>query len=75
MIRGQSGAAMLDIFGAPPLRTWSVHCLPGMLPNGQTVKTFTSLSAFDGYVGQLRALGLSVSFDNPVTATVTPCHE
>ena len=67
----QSGAGMLDMFSVPaPRRTWLVQCPPGMLAQGHTIKRFTSVDAFDGYVGELRARGLVVRFDSPFAATV-----
>lgn len=54
---------------APTL--YRVHCRPGMLAAGQRVKSFTSVDAFDGYVGELRRLGVSVSFNSPALAIVS----
>lgn len=51
--------------------TFSVHCRPGMLALGRTIKTFTSVEAFDGYVGALRRLGVVVSFQSPAVAIVS----
>lgn len=65
----QSGAGMLDMF-SKPARTWVVHCPPGMLHGGATSKTFTSVTAFDGYVAELRRLGREVTFPSPAVAKV-----
>ena len=51
--------------------TYTVHCLPGMLAFGRTCKTFDSVTAFDGYISTVRALGLVVSFQSPTVATIT----
>ena len=51
--------------------TYTAHCLPGMLAHGRTCKTFTSVEAFDGYVGAVRRLGLVVTFQSPTVATVS----
>ena len=64
-INGQSGAGML-----PPLRTYTIACPPGMLVDGQTVKTFVSVTAFDGYISQLRESGYVVAFTSPFVAAV-----
>ena len=50
---------------------YTVHCLPGMLAAGRTCKTFTSVYAFDGYIGTVRRLGLVVTFQSPTAATIT----
>jgi len=47
--------------------TYRIQCPIGMLHTG-TVKVFTSVSAFDGYVGQLRASGFVVLFEAPFFA-------
>lgn len=41
--------------------TWAAH-------RGPCVRTFTSVQAFDGYIGQLRKAGSLVSFIDPFTA-------
>ena len=50
---------------------YTVHCLPGMLAYGRTCNTFASVTAFDGYVSTIRALGLIVTFQSPTAATIT----
>ena len=64
-ITGQSGAGML-----PPLRTYTIACPPGMLPDGKSVKSFASVTAFDGYISQLRKSGYVVAFTSPFVAAV-----
>lgn len=66
----QSGAGMLSMYSAPA-RVYTVHTPAGMLPDGKTSKPFSSVEAFDGYVAQVRALGLVVSFDSPLVARVS----
>lgn len=51
--------------------TYTVNCPAGMLAAGRTCKTFSSVDAFDGYVGALRRLGLVVCFTSPAVATVS----
>lgn len=51
-------------------RAWFICCPPGMLHGGATSKTFTSITAFDGYVAKVRALGRHVTFTSPVIAKV-----
>ena len=51
--------------------SYIVHCPAGMLAHGRTCKTFSSVDAFDGYVGALRRLGLVVCFTSPAVATVS----
>lgn len=51
--------------------TYRVNCPKGMLALGRIHKTFTSVDAFDGYVGALRRLGVSVSFQSPAVASVS----
>ena len=53
-----------------PVRTWLVQCPPGMLANGASVRRFTGVDAFDGYVREVRAQGYTVTFNSPFTATV-----
>jgi len=48
--------------------TYCVQCPIVMLHNARTVKFFTSVFAFDGYVGQLRASGFVVLFEGPFVA-------
>lgn len=50
---------------------YTVHCPVGMLALGRTLKTFTSVEAFGGYVGALRRLGVAVSFQSPAVAIVS----
>ena len=64
-ITGQSGAGML-----PPLHTYTIACPPGMLPDGHAVKTFWSVTAFDGYISHLRKSGYAVTFSSPFAAVV-----
>lgn len=51
-------------------KIYQVECPPGMLADGQHIKRFTSLQAFEGYVAQLRKLGCTVHWNSPFTATV-----
>ena len=51
--------------------TYTAHCLPGMLAHGRTCKTFSSVTAFDGYISTIRVLGLVVTFQLPTVATVS----
>lgn len=51
--------------------TYTAHCLPGMLAHGHTCKTFSSVTAFDGYVSTVRALGLVLTFQSPTVATIS----
>jgi hypothetical protein len=37
---------------------------------GHSIKRFTSVEAFEGYVRQVRAIGMTVRFDNPFSAVV-----
>ena len=69
---GQSGAGMLDMFqpAAPVVRYYVIQCPPGMLADGRTIKRFTSLDAFEGYITELRKRGMSVHWSSPFTATV-----
>ena len=50
---------------------FTVHCLPGMLANGQTTRTYTNPKAFNDYVAAIRVLGLVVSFDSHLVARVS----
>lgn len=51
-------------------RFWLLQYPPGMLAHGHTIKRFTSVHAFDGYVQALRGFGYLVTFSSPFTATV-----
>ena len=52
-----------------PLLEWRITCRTGMVIQGQPpVKVFTSPTAFDGYVGSLRAHGVVVEFSSPFVA-------
>ena len=51
--------------------TYTANCPAGMLAAGRTCKTFASVTAFDGYVSTIRALGLIVTFQSPTAATIT----
>ena len=51
--------------------TYTVHCPPGMLAAGRTCKTFSSVDAFDGYMGALRVLGVVVTYTSPFVAVVS----
>lgn len=53
-----------------PARIYSVALPRGFLPYGLVVKLFTSVSAFDGYLAEMRRRGLSVQFSTPQHATV-----
>lgn len=54
---------------AQPAMSWRITLRPELssLRNAR-VKVFTSPTAFDGYVGTLRSLGISVSFTSPFVA-------
>lgn len=49
----------------------TLHCLPGMLFDGKTVKLFSSPDAFLGYVRLVERFGYVVTFTGPYTATVS----
>lgn len=51
--------------------TYTANCPAGMLAAGRTCKTFTSVDAFDGYIGTVRRLGLVVTFQAPTVATIS----
>ncbi len=52
-----------------PRLEWRITCRTGMVIQGQSpVKVFTSPTAFDGYVGTLRAHGVVVEFSSPFVA-------
>ncbi len=77
-INGQSGLIHMIDQPRTPVRFWLIQCLPGMLVPGSTVevcqghsiKRFTSVEAFEGYVRQVRSMGMTVRFDNPFSAVV-----
>jgi hypothetical protein len=53
----------------PASLDWRITLRRGMVPAGRdTVKVFTSPTAFDGYVGALRSLGVLVHFTSPFVA-------
>jgi hypothetical protein len=60
---------MKKAISAQPAMNWRITLRPGMgsLKTAK-VKVFTSPTAFDGYVGTLRSLGVSVSFTSPFVA-------
>ncbi|WP_311223472.1 MULTISPECIES: hypothetical protein [unclassified Acidovorax] len=51
-------------------KSYLIQCPPGMLAQGHTIKRFTSLQAFEGYIAELRRLGRTVHWNSPFTATV-----
>ncbi|MDA8445294.1 hypothetical protein [Paracidovorax valerianellae] len=51
-------------------KSYHVTCPAGMLPDGEVVKRFTSLQAFEGYVTKARELGCTVQWHTPFTVTV-----
>lgn len=54
---------------AQPAKVWRITLRPGMVAgNRSRVKVFSSVTAFDGYVGALRAHGVAVSFATPFAA-------
>ena len=57
--------------GACKCRVYVVHCLPGMLANGQKTRSYTNPKAFDDYIAAVRKLGLVVSFDSPQVARIS----
>lgn len=77
-INGQSGLIHTIDQPCAPVRFWLIQCPPGMLVPGSTVEVchghsierFTSVQAFEGYVRQVRASGMTVRFDNPFSAVV-----
>ena len=52
--------------------TYTIDCPPGMLHARKTRKRFTSVTAFDGYIGQLRRVGRVVDFVSPTHAVLAP---
>lgn len=52
--------------------TYTIDCPPGMLHARKTRKRFTSVSAFDGYIGELRRVGRVVDFVSPTHAVLAP---
>ena len=52
--------------------SYTIDCPPGMLHARKTRKRFTSVSAFDGYIGELRRVGRSVDFLSPTHAVLAP---
>jgi len=57
--------------GSCKCRVYVVHCLPGMLANGQKTRSYTNPKAFDDYIAAVRKLGLVVSFDSPQVARIS----
>lgn len=51
-------------------KSYEISCPPGMLIHGQRIKRFTSLQAFEGYIGQLRKAGRTVTWQSPFAARV-----
>ena len=52
--------------------TYTIDCPPGMLHARKTRKRFASVSAFDGYIGELRRVGRVVDFISPTHAVLAP---
>lgn len=51
--------------------TWRITLRPCMVATNQPLdKVFSSVTAFDGYVHELRERGVAVSFSTPFTAAV-----
>ena len=77
-INGQSGLIHMIDQPLTPVRFWLIQAPPGMFVPGRTVeqrdghsiKRFTSVEAFEGYVRQVRAMVMTVRFDNPFSAVV-----
>ncbi|GKS89099.1 hypothetical protein [Acidovorax sp. SUPP2539] len=53
-----------------PARAWLVRCPLGMLADGHLTKRFSNVQAFDGYVRQVRDMGMTVRFETPFAAVV-----
>ena len=51
-------------------KSYEITCPSGMLAHGFTTKRFTSLQAFEGYIGELRARGVTVHWSTPFAASV-----
>ena len=70
IINGQSGAGMFDTLGpaVPVIRYYLIKCPPGMLAHGHSIKRFTSLAAFEGYIAYCRNRGFVVRWLSPFTA-------
>ena len=51
-------------------KSYQVECLPGMLANGERIKRFSSLQAFEGYVLELIRRGCAVRWDSPFVVVV-----
>lgn len=61
-----------DLFDQPAVN-WRITLRVGMVaPQHPRIKVFTSVAAFSGYVGALRANGVDVSFSSPFVAS---CQE
>lgn len=77
-INGQSGLIHMIDQPRTPVRYWPIQAPPSMFVPGRTVeqhdghsiKRFTSVEAFEGYVRQVRSMGMTVRFDNPFSAVV-----
>lgn len=78
-INGQSGLIHMIDQPRTPVRYWLIQAPPSMFVPGRTVdhlagyysiKRFTSVRAFEGYVRQVLAMGMTVLFDNPFSAVV-----
>ena len=54
------------------MKVYTIDCPPGMLHARKTRKRFTSVSAFDGYIAQLRSVGRVVEFSSPTHAVLSP---
>ncbi|WP_192884848.1 hypothetical protein [Paracidovorax avenae] len=51
-------------------KSYEIACPPGMLAHGHRIKRFTSLQAFEGYIGQVRKAGYTVTWQTPFVAAV-----
>lgn len=54
------------------MKVYTIDCPPGMLHARKTRKRFTSVAAFDGYIGQLRRVGRVVDFVSLTHAVLAP---
>ncbi|SDC08674.1 hypothetical protein SAMN05192589_101225 [Paracidovorax valerianellae] len=70
MRRINGGQSALIHMEPAPARVWLVQCPPGMLANGHSIKRFSNVQAFEGYVRQVRDMGMTVRFDSPFAAVV-----
>ena len=71
----QGAARAVAAPAAPALgvcTSYTIDCPPGMLHARKTRKRFTSVSVFDGYIGELRRVGRVVDFVSPTHAVLAP---